>query len=261
MPDSQARKMTTAQRRNIILEKLNAAGQINVGELSEQFGVSEVTIRNDLEQLEKKGQLIRVRGGAIRMQPVAMDFELSDKDKINQEQKRRIGRRAAQMIKEGDTIILDSGTTTMEIARNLSHFHNLTVITNALNIANELLKVKDINIIIPGGFLRKLSMSLVGVQAERGFRNFYCDKLFIGVDGLDFLHGLSTPNLEEAHLNQVMIDISKTVILVADSSKFYRRSFAHIAPLSVVHTLITDEGIQPEERAKLENLGIEVVIA
>ncbi len=134
-------------------------------------------------------------------------------------------------------------------------------ITNAINVANFLAEQKNINVIVPGGTLRKNSLSLVGILAEKGFKNYFCDKLFLGVDGLDTSYGLSTPNIEEAHLNQIMIEMSKNVIVVADSSKFNRRGFAFIAPVNRMHTLITDKGIPSEERAKLEGMGIEVLIA
>jgi DeoR family transcriptional regulator of aga operon len=251
---------STVSRRTAILEKLNETGQVDVNELSNEFNVSEVTIRNDLGRLETKNLLIKVRGGAIKVDRVGMDFALSDKNKHNSEEKERIGRTAAGLIEEGDTIILDSGTTTMEIARNLSAFQNLTVITNALNVAQVLADYKDANVIVPGGFLRKNSLSLVGTTAEDSFRGYFCDKLFLAVDGFSATYGLSTPNVEEAHLNKVMIGISKKVIVVTDSSKFQKRSFAFIAPVSEIDVVVTDSGIDFEEQKRLENAGVQVII-
>jgi DeoR family transcriptional regulator of aga operon len=242
------------------LEKLDQEKQVDVISLSRELNVSEVTIRNDLSRLEKKNMLIRARGGAIKVDHVGIDFNLSDKNKQHFKEKQRIGRAAADQIEDGDTIILDSGTTTMEIARNLENKTDLTVITNALNIANQLAELKNGNIIIPGGFLRKNSLSLIGSTAEESFRNYFCDKLFLAVDGINSTHGLSTPNVEEAHLNRVMIEISKQVIVVADSSKFFKRSLAFIAPVTEVDVLVTDSGIAPDEKKKLENLGVKVII-
>ena len=122
-------------------------------------------------------------------------------------------------------------------------------------------ELQNINVVVPGGTLRTNSLSLVGILAEKGFRNYFCDKLFLGVDGFDIDHGISTPNLEEAHLNQIMIEISNEVIVVADSSKFKRRGFAFIAPITKINTVVTDQGIDPVDRSKLESLGIKVVIA
>jgi DeoR family transcriptional regulator of aga operon len=246
-----------------ILSQLDTNGQVSVNDLSESLGVSSVTIRNDLEQLEKKNMLLRARGGAMKISQthVGLDYPLSDKQKKHLSEKKEIGKKAIGLIEEGNTIILDSGSTTYEIAKNLGKFEELTVITNAINVASLLAEQKNINVIVPGGTLRKNSLSLVGILAEKGFRNYFCDQLFLGVDGFDTAYGLSTPNIEEAHLNQIMIEMSKKVIVVADSSKFNRRGFAFIAPVTKIHTLITDKGIPAEERSKLEALGIEVLIA
>lgn len=253
-------KISTVSRRALILEKLDKNGQVDVPTLSQELRVSDVTIRNDLIRLEQKNMLIRARGGAIKIDRVGIDFALSDKNKQHLEEKKRIGKAAAALVEDGDTIILDSGTTTMEIARNLVNVSNLTVITNALNIANQMADHKEANIIIPGGFLRKNSLSLIGGAAEANFKNYFCDKLFLAVDGFNTTHGLSTPNVEEAHLNRVMIEISKQVIVVADSSKFHKRSFAFIAPITEVDIVVTDGEIPAEDRKKLENEGVSVII-
>lgn len=253
------RKSTTG-RRALILEKLDSIGQVEVSSLSKELGVSEVTVRNDLSRLEEKNMLIRARGGAIKLDRVGVDFAISEKNQQNQEEKKRIGLAAARLIEDGDTIILDSGSTTMEVAKNILKVADLTVITNALNVAHQLAEHKNANVIIPGGFLRKTSLSLVGAIAEESFRNYFCDKLFLAVDGFNSTHGLSTPNVEEAHLNRIMIEISKKVIVVTDSSKFQKRSFAFIAPVNAVDVVVTDSGIPPEDLKKLENAGIQVII-
>ncbi len=252
---------TTVQRRVLILEELEKKGQVDVVSLSRSLNVSEVTIRNDLKRLEQKNALIRARGGAIKIDRVGMDFTISDKNKQNYDEKKKIGKAAAALIQAGDTIILDSGTTTMEIARCLGDIGELTVITNAMNIANQLAEHPKVNVIIPGGSLRKNSLSLVGTMAEESFKNYFCDKLFLAVDGFSMTHGLSTPNAEEAHLNRVMMSISKQVIVVADSTKFHKRSFAFIANINEIDILVTDAGILEEDHKKLETSGIKVIIA
>ena len=255
---------STVGRRIKILESLKTHGQVNVNELSESLGVTGVTIRNDLAQLEKKRVLIRARGGAIKIEQnfADEDYPLSDKQKKHLfEKKREIGKRAAELIDENDTIILDSGSTTCELAKNLKKFNGLTIITNALNVATILAEYNNINVIVPGGMLKKNSLSLVGILAERGFKDYFCDKLFLGVDGFDLDFGISTPDPEEAHLNQIMIEISKEVIVVTDSSKFQRRGFALIAPVNKINTVVTDKGILPENKDKLEKLGVKVIIA
>lgn len=254
---------STVSRRARILEELEIKGQVLVPELSKMFNISEVTIRNDLTQLEKQNRLIRARGGAIKIKYHMMgsDSSFADKQKEFQKEKQFIAKEAIKLIEEGDTIVLDSGSTTTEIAKNLEQFKNLTIITNALNIAIILSEYEGFNIFMPGGSLHKASLSMVGVLANDSFSKFYCDKLFLGVDGFDTTYGLSTPNSEEAHLNQIMIKIAKKVIVVADSRKFKRRRFAFIGPISDIDVVITDSGIKDDDVKRLERSGIEVIIA
>ncbi len=253
-------KDLTIQRRAKIIKMLEQEGQVQVPTLSRLFNVSPVTIRNDLAQLEQKNMLIRTRGGAIRPQRVGIDFKLNEKAKKHFKEKQAIGRKAAELIQDGDTIILDSGTTTMEIAKNLCDFQNLTVITNALNIAQQLADCKNIRVIVPGGILRKNALSLVGPMAESAIRNYYCDKFFLGVDGIDAQYGVSTPNAEEAYLNRIMIELARETFVVTDSSKFKKRSFAFIAPMSKIHYVITDKNIPEDEKANLEKAGLQVIL-
>ena len=253
---------STVSRRIKILETLKSDGQVNVKDLSEALGVTGVTIRNDLAQLEKKNILIRARGGAIKIDQNYLDedFPLSDKQKKHLLEKKEIGKKAAELIENGNTIIIDSGSTTYQLAKNLNSFEDLTVITNALNVATLLAEYKNINVIVPGGILRKNSVSLIGILAEKGFKDYFCDKVFLGVDGFDLDFGISTPSPEEAHLNQIMIEISKEVIVVTDSSKFERRDFAFIAPVNKINSVVTDKGIRTEHKTKLESLGVKVIV-
>ena len=255
------KKKSTTERRVLLLNQLDLNGQVDVKALSKELMVSEVTIRNDLNKLEEKKILIRTRGGAIKTDRVASDFNISDKNQRYFEEKRRIGKAAAELIEDGDTIILDSGSSTMEITKNLSRFTHLTIISNAVNIAIALAEKTNINVIIPGGILRRNSLSLVGSAAEENFQNYFCDKLFLAVDGINAIHGLSTPNVEEAHLNKMMIKIAKKIIVVTDSSKFSKRSLAVIAPVSKVDILITDAGILPKDQKEMEEAGVQVIIA
>jgi DeoR family transcriptional regulator, aga operon transcriptional repressor len=256
-------KHNTVERRAKILQQLSANNQVFVSELSKEFAVSEVTIRNDLEQLENKKLLIRARGGAMAVtHVVSYDQHLGEKHKLNMSEKSLIGVAAAKLIKDSDTVIIDSGTTTLEVVKNLApELNNVTIITNALNVANQLVSSQNINLIIPGGVLRKNSLSLIGPLAEKSFRNFFVDKVFLGVDGFDTMNGISTPNLEEAYLNQIMIDVAREVIIVTDSSKFLRKSLAFICKLDRIDTVITDSGISEEDKKRLTDSGINVIIA
>ena len=256
------KKNSTVERRKIILQEINETGKVYVYDLSKTCNVSEVTIRNDLKQLEKKHLLIRARGGAIKPEgSVGLDYQLSEKDKLHSTEKAKIGKQASKLVKEHDTIIIDSGTTTMALAKNLENLKEVTVICNALNIISQLAQTKSVNLIVPGGYLRKSSSSLVGPLAEKNLHNLYVDKVFLGVDGFDTRHGIYTPNIEEAHFNEIMIEIAKEVIVICDSSKFFRRSLAFICGISQISYVITDNGIQDEDRKRLEDAGIKVIIA
>ena len=253
----------TVERRMKIMQMLSTQNQVQVNALSKEFGVSEVTIRNDLEQLEEKKLLIRARGGAMSInQTVSFDQHLTEKHKLNMSEKARIGKAAARLIIDSDTVIIDSGTTSLEIVKNLDpSLRNVTIITNALNIANQLISNQSINLIVPGGVLRKNSLSLIGPLAEKNFKNFFVDKVFLGVDGFDTLNGISTPNLDEAYLNQIMIEVAREVIVVTDSSKFLRKSLAFICKLDRINTVITDSGILERDKKRLEDANIKVMIA
>jgi DeoR family transcriptional regulator of aga operon len=254
-------EITTLERRKYILNEITNQGQVFIHELSKRFIVSEVTVRNDLEQLEKKKMLFRVRGGAIKYEGnVVVEQGLSEKSRLNHEEKSRIGKKAAEMINDGETIILDSGTTTMEIAKHLPSLNNITVITNALNIVNQLVNHPGVKVMMPGGNLQRSSLSLIGPLAEKNLKNFFVDKMFLGVDGIDTRHGAYTPDLEEAHINEIMIQIAREVILVADSSKFSRRSLAYICGIESIHIVITDDGITEDDRRRLKDAGVRLVI-
>ena len=176
-------------------------------------------------------------------------------------EKVRIGHAAARLIREGETIILDSGTTTVEIARQLKFLPltSLTVVTNGLNIAMELAHLSHVRVITIGGLLRPTSYSTVGPQAEQILRTIKADRLFLGVDGLDSEIGLTTPDVREAQLNGLMIRVAREVTAVADASKFHRRSLAVIADVCDVHRIITDDGADPKLVAALRARNIEVM--
>ena len=250
----------TLARRSEMLKILNKQDNISVSDLSQMFGVSEVSIRNDLSHLELKGLLIRTRGGAIKKQPVNFDLSLNQRLKKFFKEKQKIGRKAVEYIKEGDTIVMDSGSTTLKIAKNLDKFKQIKLITNSLPIAEMVADYEGVEVIIPGGVMRPEMRSLVGPMAERNLLQYYCDIAFLAVDGIDCDYGISTPVVFEATFCKTMIDIAKRVIVVSDSSKFQRRSFVKIASMDEIDMIITDQGIPEEQRAKLEKMQIDLVL-
>lgn len=248
-------------RRSAILQILKQNSQISVIELSQKFGVSEVTIRKDLNLLKSRNLLVRTRGGAILHETRRDDDDTNIRFKklAHYREKKAIGRAAANLIKEGDTIIIDSGTTTFQVARNLHKFKDLTILTNALNVAQEVLAYKRFNVILLGGNIRSASESVVGALAESNLKMFYCDKLFLGVDSFSIDNGLSTPNVEEANINQIMISRSKEVIAVFDSSKVNKRALAFISDLDKINTVVTDESLDKSTKNQLKGMDIEVI--
>ena len=248
------------ERRALILRLLEQQTEVQVTELSKQTGISEVTIRKDLTVLQNRHLLLRTRGGAMR-RPIENPNEetaVTKKQMFNFKEKERIGEEAVKLINEGDVIMLDSGTTTLEIARHLDKFQNLRIITNAINIATELMNYKRFKVVLLGGSVRYNSLSIVGPLALSTMRNFSSYKLFLGVDSFSLENGISTHNLEEALLNQIMIQQADKVIAVFDSSKFNKRSFVHVANVNELDTIITDRALPAGMTSKLKSLGIDL---
>jgi DeoR family transcriptional regulator, aga operon transcriptional repressor len=248
------------ERRRAILEVLNREGRVLVLDLAKRFETSQVTIRKDLEDLHAHGLIHRTHGGALPAREGALeDPTLREKEKLHRKEKLRIAEAAARLVQEGQVVILDSGTTTTAIARALRHFQNLTIVTNAVNIAAEL-SGTPVDVILTGGTLRKNSFSLVGPIAEETLHRLNADLLFLGVDGFDVHYGLSTPNLLEAKVNRVMVEVAKRTVAACDSSKFGRRSLSLIVPPEALHQVISDRGAPKSDIAALKKAGIEVTL-
>lgn len=249
------------ERRGLILALVRQQRRATVAELAERFKTSLVTIRADLAALAADGALVRTRGGALPLRDEE-EVPLNVKQTLHQEQKQRIAAAAAAMIRDGETILLDSGTTTYALAcaiRGLP-LAGINVITNALNIATVLAPVPHVNLIMPGGQLRQQSFSLSGPIAVNSLNGLHADRLFLGVDSLDPEIGLMTPYLQEAQFNAQMIRISRQVVAVADSSKLMRRNLSVIASVDQLHMLITDSAANPETVEELRRRGVEVLL-
>src|SRR5579863_10557201 len=233
--------MLAEERRQKIQEVIEEKGKITVEDIVNTFSVSAVTARSDLDVLAKRGEVMRSHGGAVRQLNAVVDYPLRFKESIHHAEKVRISHAAVQLIRPHDSVILDSGTTTAQIARQIksARIHPLTVITNALNVAYELAETDGITLIVVGGILRPASSSMVGPQAERMLQDLHADHLFLGVDGLHPDVGYCTPDILEAQLNALMIRISNDVTVVADASKFGKRSLSVIANIECARRIIT----------------------
>ncbi|MEN3262145.1 transcriptional repressor AgaR [Sodalis endosymbiont of Spalangia cameroni] len=253
--------LDTLSRREKIIEILCMTGSVRVECLSQQFGVSCVTIRNDLRYLEKKGCALRSYGGAMLNQQFVFDRPLRDKGHINRDVKLRIAAKAAEYVRDGQALIIDSGSTTSLMAPHLQARRNLVVMTSALNIAYELAGYEQLDVMVLGGSVRRNSYSLYSPAAEQQLRNYRFNTLFFGVDGFDLQAGITTPHAGEASLNRAMCEVAHEIIAVADASKFGRKSFCLIRPAAGIQRLITDSRIPDDYRQALTNMGVEVIIA
>ncbi|SFS18472.1 transcriptional regulator, DeoR family [Dyella sp. OK004] len=258
-----SRRLLVEERRRLIVEYVEDQGRATVEELASRFRTSAVTIRNDLEALARNSAIARSHGGALPAPaPSTHDTPLNIKETRYHAQKLRVGQAAARLINDGETIILDSGSTTVEIARQIRQmkFESLTVITNALNIALELSGLPHIRVMMLGGLLRDTSYSLVGPDAEQALSKLSADKLFLGVDGLDPVVGVTTPDPLEASLNALMIRVSRETIAVFDASKLGQRSLSVITPVQHLHRVITDTSAEAKVVESLRGAGVEVTL-
>ena len=251
---------SAVERRMEIIDVVNRDGKARVEDLAALFNVSSVTIRSDLSFLESNGYVVRSHGAAIPNTGVVAELTVHEKRRHNPDIKTRIGQAAAKLINSGDTVILDSGTTAKEIASSLKSIGSAVVMTNGLDVAMELASAPGIEVLMPGGILRKNALSFSGPQAEQGLKNYCFDKLFLGVDGFDLRAGITTHNEQEASLNRLMCDISEQVIAVADSSKFGKRSCHMIREFGKIDILVTDSGIPDEYVEGLRDMKVEVII-
>jgi|SRR5579875_206778 len=240
-----------------ILERLADGLPVGVAELAKEFDVAPATIRRDLALLEDQRLLVRTHGGAVA-QAVSYELPLRYKGVRHAEEKRRIAREAAALVKEGMAVGLTGGTTTTEVARALADRQGLTIVTNALNIAAELAVRPNLKLVVTGGVARSNSYELSGPMTEASLAVLNLDLMFVGVDGISVRAGFTTHQDVEAHSNRAMIKRSARVVVVADSSKIGRVAFAQICEVAEVDELVTDASAHPEHLCELEAAGLGV---
>lgn len=253
--------MLQNQRRDKILELIKEDGHAKVTDLSRIFKVTEVTIRQDLEHLEKEGSIVRQHGGAYlkNIDLNVRNFSLQNQENIDE--KIMIARKAVEYIQDGEAIILDSGSTTTEIAKLLTGYNNLTVITNALNIALILGAQAGITVVVTGGEFKAPTLSLTGQKAADFFQNLHADKLFLATAGFALKSGLTYPGISDICVKRAMIDSANETYLVADSSKIGKNAFASLGPLSLIDFFITDSKIKKEDLDWLKTYNVQFIIA
>ncbi len=253
--------MKSENRRKIILEEIEERGSVGVTELALRLNVSEMTIRRDLSYLNSKGIINRTHGGAVSAPGRSYEPPLTVRAFENLEAKRRIGKAAARLVAEGDSVAIDTGSTALEVARNLFDYRNLTVVTSSLHVANLLFNKPGIRLILSGGILRPEEASLIGKLAEVTYESLFVDRLFLGVGAIDTKTGLTEYSWDDTLIKQAMIHSAKEVILVADATKFNRVAFARVAPLNILHRVVTDKPVEGELSESFKQLMIPIHVA
>ena len=249
-----------AQRHKYILNQLKIEGFVKVQDLSQALNVSEVTIRKDIRLLESKKMLIRNHGSASALSSLITDKHIDEKEKLFSDEKKRIAEAANNLLDVNDKIIIASGTTLLSFANHIDIQKSLTVITSSVKVSLTLCYHPNIEVVQLGGSLRKNSVSVVGHYAEQILNTLSCNKLFIGVDGIDLNYGLTTSNMSEAYINQKMIEVSDKVVVLTDSSKFGQRGFCKICDFTNIHHIITDSHAPMHMVEMIREMGIEVTL-
>ncbi len=253
--------MLANQRRQKVLDLIREEGSVRVSQLAQIFNISEPTVRQDLKQLEEDGVIVKEHGGAFLKDIPRQVSSLSLQHTENMEKKILIGKKAAELIHDGDSIILDCGTTVTEIAKNLSAKHDLKIVTNSLNIALLAGVRYDFDVMVTGGEFKAPTLSLTGEKASAFFNDIHVGKLFLATGGLSVTGGLTYPGLQDLPVKKAMIASANQVILVADSTKIGKKSFASLGGVDLIDIFVTDRGIDDEVRAQIESMGVEIIIA
>lgn len=253
--------MLEETRKAKLIDLIKEKGEITVNELSEVLGVTGTTIRKDLSDLEELGMVVRTHGGALLPSHTKVEWSFIQKSQQHVEEKYAIAKKALEFVKPGDSIILDSGTTTLAIAREIKKMKllPLTIVTNNFFIATELVGT-GIDLIVLGGVVRENSFSLIGAFTEENIKKIYADKSFIGATGFS-KDGFMTPNVNEAKVKSLMISQSSESFVIVDSSKFERPSFAIYATFEQIDHVITDWKIPNEDKSILVSAGLDLIVA
>jgi DeoR/GlpR family transcriptional regulator of sugar metabolism len=229
------------------------------------FGISDMTARRDLNEMDRRGLLRRIHGGAVTNLGRSYEPPYQMRFTKHQSAKACIGARAAELIYDGDSIALDVGTTTLEIVKGLRGKRNLTIVTNSLQIANMIVDNLSLEVnarlILTGGVVRPQELSMIGDMSERAYQGFHVDKAFIGIGGISLEDGLTEYNLEDASIKRMLVASAREKIVVADSSKFGVTTFASVAPLKSVDRIVTDAAVPLDMIEKIQNMGVEVIVA
>jgi DeoR/GlpR family transcriptional regulator of sugar metabolism len=258
-------QMSVEERKRLIVERINKQGRVTISEICDLYDVSDMTARRDLRDLDQIGLVHRVHGGAVSSIGRSYEPAYNVRAMTNHEAKKAIGQKAAEFVHDGDSISLDTGTTTVEFARALKEKRNLTIVTNSLTIANEIVSsfslINDVRLILTGGIVRSVEFSMIGDIAQNTYNTHHVDKAFMGISGVSLEAGLTEYNLDDAQIIKAAISSAQQNIILADSSKLERITFAKVGKLSDVDRIITDQDAPPDLVEKLTKLGLDVIVA
>ncbi|HZG77728.1 MAG TPA: DeoR/GlpR family DNA-binding transcription regulator [Paenibacillus sp.] len=259
-----ARDVLFAEERKMeIVQLVQERGKVLVPDLIAHFQVSPATIRNDLRDLEANGLIKRTHGGAIPPDTLKVGFELDNHNKTikNHKQKQAVARKAAELIEDGDIVILDTGTTTYELAKLLRDKRNVTAIVNDIEIARCLEDFDGVQVVVIGGTLRKKFHCTIGPFAANLLSELNVDKVFLGTNGFSLQKGCTTPDINQAEIKRIMVNISSQVIVLCDSSKIGTNSFVQFASPEHIDVFLTDDGIKPNQIEEFAEHGLDLRIA
>lgn len=251
--------MTADERKKQISEMIQATGKVKVTDLSSVFNVSEVTIRTDLAEMENQGLLSRIHGGAIYSYKPYYSMNLNQRLETNQYEKVEIAEKIAKLINPNDTIMLNSGTTTLLTFRKFPAEYNLNIVTNSISIALEASSNPNYNVVLVGGSVNTKYQFTYGTDAITQLKKYRADKLILSVDGIDIENGFTTYYDKEADIDRIMLERSRTCIIAADGSKFNHSAFVNISEISVADTIVTNSRCNKTYLNQLKELGIEII--
>lgn len=252
--------MYAPERHQQILETARAHGRVDVAGLARDLSVTPETVRRDLTALERRGVLRRVHGGAIPVELLGFEPGIADRESHSAGQKERIARAALDELPDGGSIIIDAGTTTVRLAELLPTDRELTVVTHSIPVASVLISRENVTLHLLGGIVRGRTLAAVGSWTRAQIADVYADVAFMGTNSLSVEHGLTTPDIAEASVKRALMSAARRTVVLADHTKFGRESFARVAPLSDVDTVITDVGLDVELAGDVENAGPRVVV-
>lgn len=254
------RELYPEERRQEILKQLGQDGRVSVVELGQRFGVSEVTIRSDLQSLAERNLVVRTHGGAVPATPDLYHLSLASRRLRQVQEKSRIGEAGAALVMDGDAIFLDSSSTALAIATRLKHHHHLTIITNSLAVAQEMLDAPRVTVVLVGGTLRRDTASLIGTDGLEMLNKYHIPKGFFGAHGLSLVEGLTDVSADEADVKRPMVAMCRVSVAVLDATKWGQVGLTSFAPLDQVSTVISDVHAPPDLVDQVRSLGIEVIL-